>query len=134
MTRQQIISDMQQTLGVSPDWLTGFPDQLLQHVWESVKNFQLGQTAIPNKYKELIGLGVASQMQCSYCIYFHTEAARMWGASDEEIKEATSMAMMTAGLSTDIAGTGYDRNKFKQETDRIIQHAKSQAQMQRRAA
>ncbi len=134
MTRQEIISDIQQTLGSTPDWLTNFPDQILEHIWKSVKDFQLGQTTIPNKYKELVGLGVAAQMQCPYCIYFHSEVAKMWGATEHEIQEALSTALLTAGISTYVAGSGYDIQKFKQETDRIIQYAKSQAQQPQRKA
>ena len=126
MTRQEVISNIRQTLGSSPDWLTQFPDQLLEHVWDSVRDFQLGQTTIPNKYKELMGLGVAAQMQCPYCVYFHTEAAKFWGASETEIQEALSMAMLTAGLSSYIAGSGYDVSKFKQETDQVLEYVRSQ--------
>lgn len=126
---------MQQALGSTPDFLTQFPDQLLEHVWDSVRDFQLGQTTIPNKYKELMGLAVAAQMQCPYCVYFHTEAAKFWGASETEIHEALSMSMLTAGLSSYIAGSGYDVGKFKQETDRVLEHVKSQSkQRSQRAA
>ena len=121
MNRQKIISNISQTLGSSPDYLTHFPDQLLEHVWLSIRDFQLGQTTIPNKYKELMGLAVAAQMQCPYCVYFHREAAKFWGASETEIEEALSMAMLTSGLSSYIAGSAYDLNQFRQETDRILE-------------
>ena len=127
MTRQEIIDDIQRTVGSSPDFLTSFPDQMLEHVWGYLKGFQLAETTIPNKYKELIGLGVAAQMQCQYCIYFHTEAAKFWGATQTEIWEALTMAMGTAGLSTYIAGTGYDVARFRQETDRILEYVRQQA-------
>ncbi|MHB1415137.1 MAG: carboxymuconolactone decarboxylase family protein [Chloroflexota bacterium] len=127
MTREEILSDMQQKLGSAPEFLTQFPDQVLEHIWASVHDFELGQTTIPNKYKELMGLAVAAQMQCPYCIYFHKEAAKFWGASEAEIKEALTMAFMTAGLSTYIAGSGYDIDQFKQETDKIFEYVKNQS-------
>lgn len=125
MTKQEIIADVKQTLGTVPDWMMSVPDHVLEHEWTIIKNFQLAETVIPNKYKELIGLGVAAQMQCPYCIHFHTEAAKLWGASDEEIKEALEMAKHTAGWSTYIAGTEYDLNKFKQETASIVKYVTS---------
>ncbi|MHB1133798.1 MAG: carboxymuconolactone decarboxylase family protein [Chloroflexota bacterium] len=131
MTRDEIVANIRQTLGSSPDWLTQFPDQILEHIWASVRDFQLGQTAIPNKYKELMGLAVAAQMQCAYCVYFHREAAKFWGASETEIEEALAMALMTAGLSSYIAGSGYDLNKFKQETDTVLEYVKAQSQQQK---
>jgi AhpD family alkylhydroperoxidase len=58
------------------------------------------ETAIPNKYKELIGLGVSGATRCRYCVYFHTEAARLFGATEEEINEAALIAKNTMGWST----------------------------------
>ena len=54
-----------------------------------------------NKYKELIGLAVSGATRCRYCCYFHTEAARLFGATDEEITEAALIAKNTmAGART----------------------------------
>ncbi|MBI4321687.1 MAG: carboxymuconolactone decarboxylase family protein [Chloroflexi bacterium] len=88
MTKHQMLADIKDTLGTVPDWMVSVPDHVLEHEWSIIKNFQLGETAIPNKYKELIGLGVAALLECPYCIHFHTEAAKFWGASQEEIAEA----------------------------------------------
>ncbi len=41
-----------------------------------------------------MGLAVASQIPCQCCIYFHTEAAKLNGASDEEIKEEVALAIV----------------------------------------
>ena len=40
----------------------------------------------------LIGLAVSSQIPCAYCIYADTADARIFGATDEEIKEAIMFA------------------------------------------
>jgi AhpD family alkylhydroperoxidase len=67
----------------------------------SFKNLQLSdQTAIPNKYKELIGLAVSRASPCRYCAYFHTEAAKLFGASDEEVTEASLVAKNTMAWGT----------------------------------
>ena len=58
------------------------PHLALPGVWDEMKNLQLNKnTALPPKIKELIGLGVAAQIPCQYCITAHTEFARMNGAS-----------------------------------------------------
>jgi len=40
---------------------------------------------------------VSGATRCRYCVYFHTEAARLFGATDAEINEAALMAKHTMG-------------------------------------
>jgi hypothetical protein len=56
MSRADIESDMVETLGIVPSFFDELPDTVLESEWTTFKNFQLGETAIPNKYKEMIGL------------------------------------------------------------------------------
>jgi len=90
-------------------------------------DFQLAQTTVPNKCKELMGLGVPWQMHPQYCANSHTGAAKLRGATEAEIRKALGIAMGTARLSTCIAGTGYDVVGCKQETDHILDHVRRQA-------
>ena len=48
--------------------------------------------AIPRKYRELIAAAVACAIQCPYCIEAHAGAAKVAGASREELVEATMLA------------------------------------------
>lgn len=48
--------------------------------------------AIPKKYRELIALAVACATQCPYCIEAHSKAAKVAGASREEVVEAAFLA------------------------------------------
>jgi AhpD family alkylhydroperoxidase len=48
--------------------------------------------AIPRKYRELIATAVACAIQCPYCIEAHAGAAKVAGASREELVEATMLA------------------------------------------
>ena len=66
---------------------SAFPEAGIAGAWGEFKSVQLNpDTALDGKTKELMGLAVASQIPCSYCIYFHTAAAKANGASEEEIK------------------------------------------------
>ncbi len=49
------------------------------------------------KHKEFIALGIAVSMGCEYCIYHHTAAAMKNGATEEEILEAASVAIIMGG-------------------------------------
>ena len=134
MTREEIYEDMKNMLGLVPEFFTHVPDATLEHDWASFKAFQLGETAIPNKCKELMGLAIASVMQCPYCEYFHRGAAKYFGATEEELNEAGRFAMQTAGWSSFIASTGQSVEEFKQEFDRIIEYIRQQGEQGQKAA
>ena len=86
MSRAAVEADIRETLGLVPSFFAEVPDTLIGSEWESFKAFEkLSETAIPNKYKELIGLAVSGATRCRYCAFFHAETARLFGATDEEI-------------------------------------------------
>jgi AhpD family alkylhydroperoxidase len=127
MTRAEVERDVEQTLGLVPMFFKDLPDYLVESEWSSFKNLQLSdETAIPNKYKELIGLAVSGATRCRYCVYFHGEAARLFGATDEEIAEASLIAKNTMGWSSFLNAMQYDFDEFKAEFDRIAEHVRAQ--------
>jgi AhpD family alkylhydroperoxidase len=65
---------------------------------------------------------VSGATRCRYCAYFHTEAARLFGATDEEIDEATLIAKHTMGWSTYLSASQYDFERFTHEVDQITAH------------
>ena len=58
--------------------------------------------AIPKKYRELIALAVACTTQCPYCIEAHSKAAKIAGATREEVVEAAfvAAALRAGGAAT----------------------------------
>ena len=90
---QATYQDIQKTLGLVPGFLKAFPETGIAAAWDELKSVQLNpNSALPGKTKELIGLAVAAQIPCRYCIYFHTQIAKLDGASDRELKDAIAMA------------------------------------------
>ena len=81
-------------------------------------------TALDGKTKELMGLAVAAQIPCSYCVYFHTAAAKANGATDEEIKEAVAMAAIVRHWSTVLNGMQVDLGDV-QARGRPLMHGRS---------
>jgi AhpD family alkylhydroperoxidase len=126
MSRTEVEADIRETLGIVPSFMEELPDYLIESEWQSFKNLELSETAIPNKYKELIGLGVSGATRCRYCAYFHTESARLFGATDEEIQEAALMAKHTMAWSTYLNTRQTDYDDFKREFDQIAEHIRSQ--------
>jgi AhpD family alkylhydroperoxidase len=82
--------------------------------------------ALDGKTKELIGLAVAAQVPCQYCIYAHTLGAKHAGATDEEIKEAVAASGLVRKMSTELNGNQYDLAAFKKQIDSFYADVKSQ--------
>ncbi|HSD88463.1 MAG TPA: carboxymuconolactone decarboxylase family protein [Kofleriaceae bacterium] len=115
--------DIQKTLGLVPSFFKAFPDEGVAAAWDELKSVQLNpKTALPSKTKELIGLAVAAQIPCRYCVYFHTQVAKLGGASDAEIKDAVAMAAITRHWSTVLNGMQIDLGEFKQDLAKILDY------------
>mgnify|MGYP001339497737 CR=1 FL=1 len=117
-------ADIQQTLGIVPGFFKEFPEVGIGGAWAEFKMLQLNpNTQLSGKMKELIGLAVAAQIPCQYCVYFHTAAAKANGATEEEIRETVGMAAIVRHWSTVLNGTQFDLNRFRQETDTVLRLA-----------
>ncbi len=121
--KPEVLIDIEETLGFVPDWLGRIPDHSIEAEWSQMKDWEMADTAIPKKYKHLIGLAVAANMQCDYCVAFHTEGARLHNATDAEIEEACRMAKLTSGWSAYLEGLQVDIAQFRNDVRRICEHA-----------
>ena len=122
------LADITQTLGFAPEFLKRFPDVARGGAWRQMRDVQMNPaTAFAPKYKELIGLAVASQVPCRFCIIAHTEFAKLAGASDAEITEAIAMASLTRDLSTLMNGRMVDEPQFRRDVDKLVKGAKAAA-------
>ena len=125
--RHEVDRDIEETLGLVPEFFKKVPDYLLPTEWASFKSLELSdQTAIPNKYKELIGLAVSGATRCRYCCYFHTEAAKLFGATDDEVTETALIAKNTMGWSTYLNTMQFDYDQFIAEFDQITTYVRDQ--------
>jgi AhpD family alkylhydroperoxidase len=121
-------ADIGKTLGFVPQFFLKFPEEALPGVWDEMKSFQLNPaTALPGRVKELAGLAVAAQIPCRYCIFAHTEFAKLNGASETELGEAVAMAAMTRHWSTFLNGIQTDETKFRAEIAKIVANVKQAA-------
>jgi AhpD family alkylhydroperoxidase len=119
------IGDM---FGQVPGWMRELPESALSGFWSTMREFELAETALPNKTKELIGLAVAGVTRCRYCALFHTEVARLFGATDEEITEAAAMGGYTMYASTFVNAIQTDYDTFRRETLEMIGYVRQHGQ------
>jgi AhpD family alkylhydroperoxidase len=125
---QATYRDIEKTLGMVPGFFKQFPAAGIAGAWAEFKAVQLNpNTKLDGKTKELLGLAVAAQIPCQYCVYFHTAAAKAHGATEEEIREAVAMAAIVRHWSTVLNGMQVDLAGFKRETDTVLRLAGERA-------
>lgn len=122
---KQMEAEMIETFGMVPAHFKALPENLRVAAWEMMKARQSPDMVIPPKYSELIGLGVASQIPCDYCVFFHTEMAKFFGASERELQEAVSSAADTRFWSTIINGANISYETIKSQTNQSLEHIKT---------
>ena len=127
MSRTDIQREMKEMFGEVIGFIDQIPDEFIDAEWDLIKRVQFGQTLIPNKYKELIGLGVAAVTKCRYCVLFHTESAKLFGATDEEVEEAVHYTKQVSGWSTYINGLQVNYEEFANEVAQATAHVRASA-------
>ena len=124
-SRADVYKDIEATLGLVPSMFKVIPDASLDLEWQLFKQVQLAGGAIPNKYRELIGVAMSGVTKCRYCAYFHTQVAKLNGATDAEIEDAIHYAKSSAGWSTYINGMQLDYDQFCKEVDQVCAHVQA---------
>jgi AhpD family alkylhydroperoxidase len=122
---KSIHKEVEDMFGQVPSWVREIPESALGGFWQTMRDFQLADTALPNKTKELIGIAVAGATRCRYCALFHTEAARLYGATDEEIAEAAAMSGHTMYASTFLNAMQVDYDEFRRQTLDMVAFARA---------
>ena len=125
MTRAEVYAEVEEMLGLVPSFIAALPDSSLELEWTLMKRVQFEEGPVPNKYRELIGLGIAANTKCKYCSFFHTEAAKVHGATPEELEDAVHFAKSSAGWSAYLNGMQFDFEQFKSECLQISAYLRS---------
>jgi len=124
MTRKEVFKEIEQTLGKVPSFFKLVPDRSLEIEWKLFKTLQLEESPIPNKYRELMGVAISAVTKCKYCSFFHTEVAKLFGASNAEIEDAVHYAKSSAGWSAYLNGMQVDYDEFRNELLESIEYIK----------
>jgi AhpD family alkylhydroperoxidase len=128
MNRQEVYKQMEEALGLVPSFFKALPDATLELEWQLFNKVQNEPGAIPNKYRELIGIAISGVTKCRYCALYHTEMAKLNGATEAEIEDAVHYAKSSAGWSTYLNGLQIDYDQFKQELLQVAEHLRKQAE------
>ena len=124
MNKNEIFKEIEQMFGLVPSMFKAVPESSLELEWKLFKRVQFEEGPIPNKYRELIGVAISAISKCRYCSYYHTELAKLNGATEEEIEDAVHYAKSSAGWSTYINGLQLNYEEFTGEIDRACEHVR----------
>lgn len=125
MSREQVYDEIKETFGLVPTMFKSLSDDALELEWKLFKKTQLDEGAIPGKYRELIGIAISGVTKSCYCALYHTEAAKLFGATDAEIEDAVHLAKQSAGWSTYVNGLQIDYEQFKREIQQACEYIRS---------
>jgi len=119
---EDTLKDIEKSFGIVPGFMKGLSQDVLIHDWPLMKKYTLGESKIPAKYRELMGLAVAANIKCPYCQLLHKSAAQLYGATPEEFAEIAFLASYTSRWSSMIHAQHYSYDTFAKETERIGAH------------
>lgn len=122
----ETVSEIEASLGQVPGYLDALPDQELVNEWPNLQRFLFEESAFDPKTRELVGLAIAAAIGCEYCRHFHRGAAKLHGATDQELAALSFLASYTPRYSAIIQAQDYDIDVFRSEVAEIAQHLETQ--------
>jgi AhpD family alkylhydroperoxidase len=126
MSYVETINDIEKTFGMLPGFFKNTPKDILPQMWPLIKKYELGESVIPKKYREMMMLASAAATRCPYCQTYHKEAAKMWGATEEELNELAVVVAISGFWSNILHVLNYDYNTFTKELKQIGEYMDKQ--------
>ena len=115
MTREEIYKDIEETLGGVGGYIEKLYDSQLELMWETTKQTFLSDMSLGLKVNALTALSAAYALDCEYWIEFHSQTARLAGASEENIQDVKKLSEFSAQWSQFLEGINYDFKQWKEE-------------------
>lgn len=123
----ETFDEMRETFGMVPPPLSEIPEDDAVSEWPFFKKYTVGESEIPPKYRELMGLAAAANLKCPYCVHFHRTAAALHGATDAELEEAVSLASLTSRYSAMLHAREFDVDEFEASVEKMVDHLEEHA-------
>ena len=126
MNYEETVKEIELTFGILPGFFKNTPKDILPQMWPLFKKYQIGESAIPQKYREMMMLAAAAATKCPYCQTYHKEVSKMWGATEEELNELAVVVGQTSFWSNVLHTQNYDYNTFVKELEQIKDYMSKQ--------
>jgi AhpD family alkylhydroperoxidase len=127
MKYEETLKEIKTTFGFVPDFFKKTPKDVMIQMWPIFKKYQLGESAIPQKYREMMMLAAAAAVKCPYCEMYHREASKMLGATEEELSELAVLVASVGFWSNSLHTMNYDITKFAKELKKAGKHMESKS-------
>jgi len=124
MSYEETVKEIENTFGIFPEFMKNTPEDILPQMWPLFKKYQMGKSAIPEKYREMMMLAAAAATKCPYCQTYHKVVSKLFGATDEELKELAVIVGLTSFWSNILHTQNYDYNTFVKEVKQISEYMK----------
>lgn len=118
-TKNPTYSEIESVWGKVPSFMKEFPSAALDGAWRELRDFSSKDTRLPRKYKDLISLAVAAQLQCENCVYFYRKSALQSGATEEEMQQALAMSGLVGRWGGMLLSSRTLRVEFLREVRRM---------------
>ena len=124
MSYEETVKEIKNTFGIFPEFMKNTPEDILPQMWPLFKKYQIGKSVIPEKYREMMMLAAAAATKCPYCQTYHKVVSKMFGATDEELKELAVIVGLTSFWSNILHTQNYDYETFAKEVKQISEYMK----------
>ena len=125
MSYEETVKEIENTFGIFPEFMKNTPEDILPQMWPLFKKYQIGKSVIPEKYREMMILAAAAATKCPYCQTYHKVVSKMFGATEEELKELAVIVGLTSFWSNILHTQNYDYDTFAKEVQQISEYMKS---------
>ena len=93
MTRQEVEKETEQMFGLLSSMLKAVPDSSLER--QLLKRVQFDKGSLPDKNRECSGVAISAISKCRRCAYYHTQLAKLNGATEAEADVAAILEDIT---------------------------------------
>lgn len=109
--------EIESVFGEVPSWLKAMPSGAAHAFWSAFRDVYLVETGpLSRRQKALIAFATAAAMRDERATTFHREVAKLLGATDAELAEASAAAGLVAFAATTMIGQQLDTARIREET------------------
>jgi alkylhydroperoxidase/carboxymuconolactone decarboxylase family protein YurZ len=86
MTRDEVLKDIEKTMGVVPTFMREIPATTLEYEWQLMKKMEFEPGTLTLQTRHLLGLAISTVTHSRNCAKYYLESARTAGVTTEEIR------------------------------------------------
>lgn len=124
MVSRETRDEIEEQLGLIPAEMEAIAESVSDHMWAFVRDLHYSETELSAREKALVGLGAAAAIKEPFCIRYYRSDAAVQELTEEEIKEAVTVASTVQFFSTILQGSEVDFADFCDEVDHIAVHSR----------